>query len=360
MTAPHVPDSRLRAYGQFLFALFYFFLARALAHHGAQGLVREQWQPLVEQAMLVFLLLLGFAGLGFSLNRQQQPVSAQGLPRRPGYAQEFGLGLTVGWGAAALCVLVMALFGGIAIVLSFAPSSWGWLLVDAAYFLLLTLGEEVAFRGYAFQRFARAVGPAGALFGFSLLYAFLQSMIPGSSRITAMVNFIFAIVLSTAYLRTRALWVSWGLNFGWKASRALVFGLAVAGNSSNSPVVEGDPTGSFWLTGGGYGLEASWFAFFVMLALIPLVYRVTRELEFLYNAPLLVPGGIPVDIDAAARRQHEAAMGPAEPAPPQIVQIAHIAAAAAPPVPLTPLPPEPQPPQENPEHPHPESGNDSL
>lgn len=351
MTAPQMPDSRVRAYGQFVFALFYFFLARALARHGAQGLVMEQWQPLVEQAMLVFLLLLGFAGLGFSLNRQTQPVTAQGLPRRPGFMQEFGLGLTVGWGAAAFCVLVMALFGGIAIALSFSPSAWGWLLVDTAYFLLLSLGEEVAFRGYAFQRFARAIGPTGAIFGFALLYALLQSMVPGASRITAMVSFVFAIVLSIAYLRTRALWVSWGLNFGWKASRALVFGLAIAGNSSHSPVVEGDPTGSFWLTGGGFGLEGSWFAFLVMLALIPVVYRVTRELDYRWNAPEVVPGGIPVDLDAAARRQHEVAMGPAEPAPPQFVPIGQIAPAA---------PPATTPAPENPEPHRPESGNDSL
>ena len=86
-------DSRLRAYGQFLFALLYSFLARALAEHGAAGLVDPQWQPLVKQAMFVFLLLLGFAGLGFSLNRQLHPISAQGLPRRRGYMGEFGMGL---------------------------------------------------------------------------------------------------------------------------------------------------------------------------------------------------------------------------------------------------------------------------
>jgi hypothetical protein len=59
----------------------------------------------------------------------------------------------------------------------------------------------------------------------------------------------------------------------------------------------------------------------VLLAAIPVVFRVTRDLDFRYNAPVIVPGGIPVDLDAAARRQHEAAMGPAEPAAPALVQI---------------------------------------
>ena len=77
--------------------------------------------------------------------------------------------------------------------------------------------------------------------------------------------------------------------------------------------------GPFWLTGGGFGLDGSWLVFFVFLIAIPVVYRLTRELDFRFNAPELVPGGIPVDLDGVARRQHEAAMG--EPAPPPLVQI---------------------------------------
>ncbi|HEY2857791.1 MAG TPA: type II CAAX endopeptidase family protein [Terracidiphilus sp.] len=350
MTTAHVPDSRLRAYGQFLFALFYYFLARALARHGADGLISSEWQPVVEQGMLVFLLLLGFAGLGFTLNRQVQPLSAQGFPRRSGWTGEFGMGLAVGWGAAVVCVLAMAILGGITIRLLPSLSAWGWLAVNILYYLLLSLAEEIVFRGYAFQRFARATSSVGAVFGFALLYAFLQSKIPYASRTTAMVSFVLALILSAAYVRTRALWVSWGLNFGWKTSRAILFGLAVNGDTSHSTVVQGDPTGSFWLTGGGFGLESSWFAFLVMLALLPVIYRITRELDFRYNTPEIIPGGIPVDIDAAARRQHEAAMGVAEPAPPALIQIAPIA-------PLTPpSPPAP----ENAEASPPNSGNDSL
>jgi hypothetical protein len=55
---------------------------------------------------------------------------------------------------------------------------------------------------------------------------------------------------------------------------------------------------------------------------VPVIFRITRDLDFRYNAPELVPAGIPVDLDAAARAQHEAAMGPAEPAPAALVQIA--------------------------------------
>jgi hypothetical protein len=322
MPTPRVTDSRLRAYGQFLAALFYYFLVTAIARRAGRGLAAEQWRPLVEQAIVVFLLLLGFAGVGFMLNRQQHPISDQGLPRRPGWPREMGMGLAVGWSAALTCFMILVIGGGVAVRLQLGAPAWGWLLVNLAFYALATLGEEIAFRGYAFQRFGRAVGSAGAVLGFSLLYAFLQAMQMGTTRASIAVSFVLNLVLSMAYLRTRALWVGWGLNFGWKATRALLFGLAVGGDSSHSPVVQGDPMGPFWLTGGGFGLEGSWLTFLVLLVALPVMYVVTRDLDFEHNVPEVIPGGIPVDIDATARRQHEAAMGSAaEPAAPALVQI---------------------------------------
>jgi hypothetical protein len=313
---------RFRAYAQFVAAVLYFFLAERLAQHGARGLAGEQWAPLVEKGILVFLLLLGYSGMGFLLNRQLHPLSEQGLPRRAGWPHEAGLGIAVGWTLAVVCVLPLILAGGIAIFLVLQPSAWGWLLAEAVFFALAALAEEIAFRGYGFQRFAHAVGPLGAALGFAAFYAIVQALLPGSSHASIAVALVFSLLLSTAYLRTRALWLSWGLNFGWKASRALVFGLAVSGVSSHSPVVQGDPMGPFWITGGAFGLDGSWITFVVMLAALPVVFRVTSDLNFRYNAPVLVPGGIPVDLDAAARRQHDAAMGPAaEPAAPGLVQI---------------------------------------
>ncbi len=321
MSSPETGGGRIRAYLQFIAAVCYFFLARSLARHGALGLASAAWAPLVEQAMLVFLLLLGYAAMGSYMDRQSSPVSAQGLPRRAGRLGEVGLGLSVGWAIAVICVLPLVVAGGIAIVLVLQPSAWGWLLADAAFFALWALAEEIAFRGYGFQRFVHAVGPIGASLGYAAFYAILQALLPGANRASVAVSVAFSLVLSMAYLRTRALWVSWGINFGWKASRALVFGLAVSGMSSHSPVVQGDPMGPFWLTGGGFGLDGTWFPFFVFTAALPVVYRLTRDLDFVHNAPVIIPGGIPVDLDAAARAQHEAAMGAAEPAAPGLVQI---------------------------------------
>jgi hypothetical protein len=312
---------RLRAYLLFLAAIFYYFLVRSLALHGAMDLVNELWLPYAEQLILVFLLLLGFGAMGFWFDGQSRPIAEQGLVRREGWLGELGLGLATGWSLALLCVLGMTLAGGIAFTFSFQGSAWGWLIADLIYFALVALAEELVFRGYAFQHFLNAVGPTGATLGFAAIYTMLQALVPGTSRVSVVVSLAFSFLLTTAFLRTRALWVSWGLNFGWKASRALLFGLAVSGVSSHSPVVQGDPMGPFWLTGAAFGLDASWLAFMVLAVAIPVLYGLTRELEERYNAPVFVPGGIAVDLDAIARAQHEAATAPASPTLVQILPV---------------------------------------
>lgn len=331
MSTMKTPGNRLRAYAEVIAAVFYFFLAREMAHLAAfalgDGAFSALGSPVDEQLILAILLLVGYAAMGFWLDREMHPFSAQGFPRRNGFVHELGIGLATGWGLALVCVLPMVLLGGIAISFSFDLSSWEWLVTDAAFFALVALVEEVAFRGYGFQSFVRALGPMGATLGFAVYYALVQNMVFGASGASAAVSVALGLVLATAYLRTRALWLSWGLNFGWKASRALVFGLAVSGDTSHSPVVQGNPMGPFWVTGGGFGLDGTWLTFLLLLAALPVIFRITRELDFLYNAPKLVPGGIPVDLDAAARAQHEAAMGPAETAAPALV---HIAAAPQP------------------------------
>ncbi len=322
---PAGPIGPVRFFGRVMLAALYFFFARLLAEHGARGLVSEDWTPLVEQAMFAFLLLSGYAGFGFILDHQLHPVSGQGLPLRTGWLGEAGLGVAFGWAVAVACVLPLMVFGGIALHFSWSLGSFGWLFVEAAYFALATLAMQVAFRGYPFQAAIRSIGELPASLMFAVLYGILHAGLPGASRASMGVSIALGLLLATAYLRTRALWLPWGLHFGWVASRALLFGLPVYGVTSHSPVVQGEALGSFTFTGAGFGLDGSWFTFVVLLIAIPFLYPVTRELDFIYNAPVLEPGGIPVDMDAAARRQHEAATRPETPEIKPLVQILPVA-----------------------------------
>jgi hypothetical protein len=104
------------------------------------------------------------------------------------------------------------------------------------------------------------------------------------------------------------------------------------------------------MTGGNYGPEASAVAAVVLIVGIFVVHRTTRSLAYLYTQPVIVPAGIPVDLDAMSSTlaPHHPVILPPAPAGATLVQIATLP--QSPPRPATPaLPlsgPEPQEPPE--------------
>ena len=330
---------RMRAFGWFLIAGIYSVLAQQIASHAAQGLAPGEWFELVSRGMLLFLLLVGYAGMGMVGQHQRSPLPEMGLRLRPGWLREVALGAAIGWSGIVACVLPMALFGEMALRVNTAPRPLLFLLVDIVVLATAALAEEVAFRGYPFQRLIEAVGPVLATLLLSVIFTLFHLQNPDSSTASLLSTMLAGWLLALAYLRTRALWVSFGLHFAWNASMGLLFGLPVSGLTTFSPVVSTYTRGPVWLTGGGYGPEGSAVVILVLLVLIVVLMRSTRELKHQYAGPVIIPGGIPVDIDALQRQQHEHGMGvgAVAPAGQQLVQIL----APAPPLAPPPLDEEP-------------------
>lgn len=299
-----------------------FWFAQGIAAGAAHGLSNGKWAELIYRSALLFLLLIGFWAMGYAFQGQRTPLKSMGLIRRGTALQEFGVGAALGWGAMVACVLPMALVGGMTITLWTGPRQFGSLLLDLAILLVASLAEEVAFRGYPFQRLIEAMGPTMATLVLSGVFAVVHAGNPDSSGGSILVTVLAGWLLALAYLRTRALWLPWGLHFAWNASMGILFGLPVSGLRMFSSVVSSNPHGPLWLTGDGYGPEGSAVAAVVLLVSMVVLVRVTRDYAYQYAQPVIVPGGIPVDIDAAAQRQHEVAMAsPAEVAAPKLVQI---------------------------------------
>jgi hypothetical protein len=246
-----------------------------------------------------------------------------GLVRREGWKREFALGSALGWGGVVACVLPMAVFGSLVVRFWTNEHQFFLLFVNLLTLVVAALAEEVAFRGYAFQRLIDAVGATLATLAMSVLFALMHLLNTNATAASTLVTILAGWLFSIAYLRTRALWLPWGLHFAWNASMGLVFGLPVSGLTVFNPVITTNTVGPIWLTGGGYGPEGSAVAVLVLPVLMIVLVRVTRDYAHRYAQPVIVPGGIPVDIDAMARRQHEAAMGTAVAAnEPSLVQIA--------------------------------------
>jgi hypothetical protein len=315
---------RLRSFAWFLFAAVYYIIAKGVAASAANGLSSGDWYELVNRSILLFLLVIGFAAMGYVGQRQRQPVKQMGLDARPGWRREFALGSAIGWAGVTACALLIVLIGGMVVNFYIGLRQFALIPLDLAILLVAALAEEVAFRGYAFQRLIEATNPVIATLLLSALFAFIHVNNPGSTTASALVTMLAGWLLSIAYLRTRALWVGWGIHFAWNASMAVLFGLPLSGLTQFSPVISTTALGPTWLTGFDYGPEGSAVAIIVILALIIVTIKATRDLKHQYAQPVIIPGGIPVDLDAVSRRQHEAAMGPSTPAAPQMVQISGI------------------------------------
>src|ERR1700722_4739514 len=108
-------SGRLRAFSWFVIAAIYFVFAQQISLRAANGLSSGDWFLLVESIILLFLLVVGYAAMGYAGQSQREPLRAMGLARREGWKREFALGAALGWGGVVACVLPMALVGSLVV-----------------------------------------------------------------------------------------------------------------------------------------------------------------------------------------------------------------------------------------------------
>ena len=143
MTTPRVPDGRFRAYLQFVVALFYYFLARALAHHGAAGAgQRRSGRRWSSRPCSCSCCCWGSPEWVFRSTASCTPV------QRAGIAAPAGLASGSGHGAGYRLGRGRGLRGGDGPSAAASPSaspsacrSWGWFLAETAFFALAGAGR---------------------------------------------------------------------------------------------------------------------------------------------------------------------------------------------------------------------------
>jgi len=312
---------RLRALGWFLLGMAWFLCADLVSFRAANGITQGDLQDPLDRIFLLFLLVVGYRIFARFSHPRQSVARATGLVVRAEWGREWALGAGLGWAGVVACVLPTALIGGLVVRAFTNPHQYWMTVVDVVTVGAGTLAIEVAFRGYPFRQLIEAMGPAVGTLFMSAVYALWWTRQAPMTAAMLMTAFLLGWALALGALRTRALWVSWGLHFAWAAAMGILFGLPLAGPLSYSPVIVTNSQGPAWLTGGGQGPESSLFGVLAAAALVIAVTWATSDLKYRYGLEEIVPGGIPVDIDAAARQQHEAAMASAAPAEPQLVQI---------------------------------------
>ncbi len=280
---------------------------------------------------LIFLAVLGFQLLDWVSTQGGERADALPLPVRKGWATEWGVGAAIGWGVCLTAILPVLLTGNLHGRISLAVVGSRGVAIGIAALTLLaaTLAEEVIARGYPFQRLAAAVGPswAAVLSSVGFAGALVWAGSPRNLWTAMLVGTLFGLVLAMAYLRTHALWVGWGLHFGFRVVMAVVIGLPVAGHGEFASVADVVATGPRWLTGGAYGLDAAVLTGVAMLVGMGVLYRATREYAWAYTAPTIVGAGYEVAVAPPAA--HVAMERQAAAPPPPLVQIQAVTAQGA-------------------------------
>lgn len=299
--------------------------ASAIAGRAGQGIAVRfglgAGEPLLEAIFMLFLVVVGFRALDWTAAGGRRGEEVVALPRRRGWATEWGVGAATGWGLCLVAVLPLLLTGHLHARIVRGPAG-EWISSIGLAVLTLAVGTltvELVFRGYPFRRLMNAIGPSWAAVVTSVLFGgMLVWSNPPKHLLIAMIDCtLLGLLLAMAYLRTYALWVGWGLSFAYRVVAAMVLGLPFAGQGELASLAETSVSGPRWLTGGAFGLEAAVWTGLALLAAMIVLFRATKDYEWRYTHAEIVPAGYEVAIapPAAHVAMEKAAT------PPPLVQI---------------------------------------
>ncbi len=223
---------------------------------------------------LAALLLVVFSWLLTVGNQvESHRIAAQGLPLLPGWGRQFVVGCGLGCCLVLVAVLPVAVWGHVSFHSTVNAHSMLRVLIVCIILITGSLAEELMFRGYPFQRLVEAIGSAGAITVFAIMFGLVHLSNPGSNVWGLLNTVAIGVFLSVAFLQTRALWLPWGFHFGWNATMGLLLGLPVSGLRLFNVAVRATAGGPRWLTGGNYGIEASASGALAILAGLLIIWR---------------------------------------------------------------------------------------
>lgn len=167
-------------------------------------------------------------------------------------------GTLAGLVAGLAAVLVPVMFGLAEIVRATEPElafSVGKFLLVTVMFWFGAAGEELMFRGYAFQILLRRFGPEWTIGPFAVMFALAHADNPNSNWAGLAVTALWGVVLAYAFHCSGSLWLPIGIHFGWNWALPLM-GVRVSGFTMGLTGLGVEwKTGTLW-SGGEYGIEA--------------------------------------------------------------------------------------------------------
>ena len=227
-------------------------------------------------SILLVMLVLGFSALLLAFDRVLSPLpEALALPLRRKALQDAALGLGFGVATVSLAVGVVGVVGQARF--HYAGAHPAALALTFGTLAVAAMVEELSFRGYPMHRLMEALGTPVAIALTSCLFGLAHLRNPHGNWWGVVNTVEIGVLLALAYVRTRSLWLPWGIHFAWNVTLGIGYGLVVSGYPDFSDAIVGSLQGSRWLTGGAYGIEASATASAVIAAAIAVLMVVVKQ-----------------------------------------------------------------------------------
>ena len=169
-----------------------------------------------------------------------------------GAPKEAGVGFLLGASVIGVSVAVLAGLGVYRVDGINLEVTWIRYLVT---FLAVAILEEMIFRVLLFRLIEKSLGSVLAIILSTAVFGLAHLINPNASWIAAVSLTLSSVILVAKFVLTRRLWLCMGLHWSWNLTQALC-SLPVSG-SETTGLLKGHTSGSVWLSGGGFGIEAS-------------------------------------------------------------------------------------------------------
>ena len=123
-------------------------------------------------------------------------------------------------------------------------------------FIIVSLNEEIAIRGYIFQNLCQSFNKYIALIISSLVFMLMHIGNPNIGVLPLVNLFLAGIFLGIYKVHKNNLWFPIGAHLVWNYLQGPIYGFEVSGNKINS-LFEQKLTGHVLFTGGSFGYEGS-------------------------------------------------------------------------------------------------------
>jgi uncharacterized protein len=190
---------------------------------------------------------------------ENKPLAVFGVTLHERWRNDLLLGLEIAVGMLAVMLAGSALFSQLEVKWTAAQTSPGSMVFTLFLLIVAAANEELVFRGYPMQILMRGIGIWPAILLMSVIFGVLHAENPNATALGTLNTMVAGVMLSVAYLRTRSLWLPFGIHVGWNVGLGMILGFPLSGLDIGS-LWTSQTTGSEFVVGGSYGPEAGLLA----------------------------------------------------------------------------------------------------